>query len=138
MAKKKPKKKSNFLGFRLSEEILDRLDLIAKQQNKSRGLIAKDAIERAGTLDKSTVWDAIETTNMDQMLIITESGKIEFSTETETYHEIAPFTFVEQLFYDEQIGETRPLVIWPDTAPGVGTIKQTDFILPDNYEPGPP
>jgi branched-chain amino acid transport system substrate-binding protein len=100
--------------------------------------IAKDAIERAGTLDNSAVRDAIETTNMDQMLIITESGKIEFSTEAETYHEIAPFTFVEQLFYDEQIGETRPLVIWPETAPGVGTIKQTDFILPDNYEPGPP
>jgi len=98
--------------------------------------IAKDAIERAGTLEKSKVRDAIENCNMDQMLIITESGKIEFSTETDTYHEIAPFTFVEQLFYDEQLGESRPLVIWPETAPVVGTIKQTEFVLPENYEPG--
>jgi len=45
MAKKKPKK-SNFLGFRLSEEILESLDLIAKQQNKSRGMVAKEAIEQ--------------------------------------------------------------------------------------------
>jgi branched-chain amino acid transport system substrate-binding protein len=98
--------------------------------------IAKDAIERAGTLEKSAVRDAIENCNMDQMLIITESGKIEFSTETDTYHEIAPFTFVEQLFYDEQLGESRPLVIWPETAPVVGIIKQTEFVLPENYEPG--
>ncbi|MFX1456395.1 MAG: CopG family ribbon-helix-helix protein [Promethearchaeota archaeon] len=46
MAKKKAKTKSNFLGFRLSEETINRLDLIAKQQNKTRGLIAKDAIEQ--------------------------------------------------------------------------------------------
>jgi branched-chain amino acid transport system substrate-binding protein len=98
--------------------------------------IAKDAIERAGTLEKSAVRDAIEDTNIEQMLIITESGRIEFSTETETYHEIAPFTFVEQLFYDETVGECRPQVIWPTTAPGVDTIKQTDFVLPDDYEPG--
>ncbi len=98
--------------------------------------IAKDAIERACTLDKSAVRDAIETTDLPQMLIITESGRIEFSTEIETYHEIAAFTFVEQLFYDEGIGETRPQVIWPATAPGVGTIKQTDFVLPEDYEPG--
>ena len=100
--------------------------------------IAKDAIERAGTLEKSAVRDAIEDCSMDQMLIITESGKIEFSTETDTYHEIAPFTFVEQLFYNEQIGECRPLVIWPETAPIVGTIKQTDFVLPEDYTPGSP
>ncbi len=98
--------------------------------------IAKDAIERAGTLSKSAVRDAIETTDLPQMLIITESGRIEFSTEPDSYHEIAPFTFVEQLFYDESIGECRPQVIWPETAPGVGTIKQTDFVLPENYEPG--
>ncbi|MFX1573307.1 MAG: hypothetical protein ACFFB0_11210 [Promethearchaeota archaeon] len=44
MAKKA--KKSNFLGFRLSEEILYKLDLLAKQDNKTRGLVAKDAIEQ--------------------------------------------------------------------------------------------
>lgn len=46
MTKKVPKRKSNFLGFRLSEEILNNLDLIAQQENKTRGLIAKDAIEQ--------------------------------------------------------------------------------------------
>ena len=100
--------------------------------------IAKDAIERAGTLDKSAVRDAIEATNMEQMLIITETGRIQFSTEPDTYHEFAPFTFVEQLFYDDTVSECRPQVIWPETAPGVGTIKQTDFVLPDDYEPGSP
>jgi len=100
--------------------------------------IAKDAIERAGTLEKSAVKDAIESCNMDQMLIITESGKIEFGTDADNYHEIAAFTFVEQLFYDETLDECRPMVIWPESAPIVDDIKQTDFVLPENYEPGSP
>ncbi|MFC1487040.1 ABC transporter substrate-binding protein [Thermoproteota archaeon] len=100
--------------------------------------IAKDAIERAGTLDKSDIRNAIESTSLDQMLIMTENGKIEFSTAAESYHEIAPITFVEQLFYNETLLECRPKVIWPETAPIVGIIKQTDFVLPDNYEPGSP
>ena len=100
--------------------------------------IVKDAIERAGTLEKSAIRDAIATCSMDQMLIITETGKIEFGTDEDNYHEIAPFTFVEQLFYNATLGECRPLVIWPETAPIVGNIKQTDFVLPDNYEPGSP
>ena len=100
--------------------------------------LAKDAIERAGTLEKSAVRDAIESCSLDQMLIITDTSKIEFGTDTDNYHEIAPFTFVEQLFYNETLGECRPLVIWPETAPGVGVIKQTDFVFPENYEPGSP
>jgi branched-chain amino acid transport system substrate-binding protein len=98
--------------------------------------IAKQAIEDAGTLEKSAVRDAIENINMEQMLIITDTGRIQFSTDPDSYHEFAPFTFVEQLTYIESIGEPRPKVIWPETAPGVGTIKQTDFVLPENYEPG--
>lgn len=100
--------------------------------------IAKDAIEKAGSLDKAAVRDAIEETNMEQMLIMTETGRIEFSTEADIYHEILPITFIEQLFWDEEAGETRPLVIWPETAPVVGRIKQTEFVLPENYEPGSP
>jgi branched-chain amino acid transport system substrate-binding protein len=100
--------------------------------------IAKDAIERAGTLNKTMVRDALEATNMEQMLIMTETGHIQFSTEVGTYHEIAPVTFVEQLFWDEDAGECRPLVVWPETAPVVGAIKQTDFVLPPDYEPGSP
>jgi len=61
MAKKKPKKKSNFLGFRLSEEILNSLDLIARQQNKTRGLVAKDAIEQ---------WLNLEIFNQNNQIIL--------------------------------------------------------------------
>ena len=48
MAKKapKPKKKSNFLGFRLSEKTFNNLELLAKQEGKSRGIVAKDAIKQ--------------------------------------------------------------------------------------------
>lgn len=46
MTKKPLKKKSNFIGFRLSEEVINKLELIAKQENKTRGLVAKDAIEQ--------------------------------------------------------------------------------------------
>ena len=100
--------------------------------------IVKDAIQRAGTLEKSAVRDALEDCSLDQMLIITDTGKIEFGTSEDNYHEIAPFTFVEQLYYDETVGECRPKVIWPATAPVVGDIKQADFVFPNNYEPGSP
>jgi len=100
--------------------------------------IAKDAIERAGTVNKAKVKDALEKTNMTQMLIMTETGRIEFSNESGTYHEIAPITFIEQLFWNATLGECRPLIVWPETAPVVGTIKQADFELPPNYEPGGP
>jgi branched-chain amino acid transport system substrate-binding protein len=97
--------------------------------------IAKDAIERAGTVDKAAVRAAIESCAMDQMLIITETGKIEFSTGTD-YHEIAPVTFIEQLIWNEDVQECRSQIVYPATAPGVGTLKQADFVLPEAYEPG--
>ncbi len=99
--------------------------------------IAKDAIERAGTVDKAEVRAAIESTAMNQMLIMTETGKIEFSTGV-NYHEIAPVTFVEQLVWDEGVGECRSVIVYPETAPGVGTLKQADFVLPADYQPGSP
>jgi branched-chain amino acid transport system substrate-binding protein len=99
--------------------------------------IAKDAIERAGTVDKAAVRDALESCAMDQMLIITETGKIEFSTGTD-YHEIAPVTFVEQLVWNEAVGECRSVIVYPATAPGVDELKQADFVLPTGYEPGSP
>jgi branched-chain amino acid transport system substrate-binding protein len=99
--------------------------------------IAADAIKRAGTVDKAAVRDAIESCAMDQMLIITETGKIEFSTGTD-YHEIAPVTFVEQLVWNEDVDECRSVIVYPATAPGVGELKQEDFVLPEGYEPGSP
>ncbi|MFA5365406.1 MAG: ABC transporter substrate-binding protein [Candidatus Bathyarchaeia archaeon] len=100
--------------------------------------LVKDAIERAGTLDKSAVRDALESCNMDQMLIMTNTGKIEFGITADDYHEIAPFTFVEQLYYDAEIGECRPMLVWPESAPIVGVIQQAEFVFPPNYEPGSP
>jgi hypothetical protein len=99
--------------------------------------IAKDAIERAGTVDKAAVRAAIESCAIDQMLIITETGKIEFSTGTD-YHEIAPVTFVEQLIWNEAVDECRSVIVYPATAPGVDELKQEDFVLPTGYEPGSP
>jgi branched-chain amino acid transport system substrate-binding protein len=97
--------------------------------------IAADAIERAGTVDKAAVRDAIESCALDQMLIITETGKIEFSTGT-NYHEIAPVTFIEQLKYDLDVGECRSVIVYPATAEGVGDLKQESFVLPTAYTPG--
>ncbi len=95
--------------------------------------IAKDAIERAGTLDKAKVRDAIEQTKMKDMLVATQTGYIEFSEAPDAFHEIAPLTFIEQLYWKQDLGETRPMIVWPEKVPGVGTIKQKDFELPANY-----
>ena len=99
--------------------------------------IAADAITRAGTVDKAAVRDALETCALDQMLIITETSKIEFSTGTD-YHEIAPVTFVEQLVWNQDVNECRSVIVYPATAEGVGILKQQDFVLPTAYQPGSP
>jgi branched-chain amino acid transport system substrate-binding protein len=99
--------------------------------------IAKDAIERAGTVDKAAVRDALEATAMDQMLIMTETGKIEFSIGT-NYHEIAAVTFIEQLAWNATVNECRSVIVYPATAPEVGTLKQADFALPTGYQAGTP
>jgi branched-chain amino acid transport system substrate-binding protein len=99
--------------------------------------IAADAIERAGTVNKAAVRDAIESCAMEQKLIITETGKIEFSTGTD-YHEIAPVTFIEQLIWNQDVEECRSVIVYPATAPGVDSLKQADFVLPTAYEPGSP
>ncbi len=99
--------------------------------------IAKEAIERAGTVDKAAVREAIENCNMNQMLIMTETGKIEFSKGV-NYHEIQPVTFIEQTYWDQAANALKAKIIWPQTAPGIGTLKQADFVLPDGYQAGYP
>jgi branched-chain amino acid transport system substrate-binding protein len=99
--------------------------------------IAKDAIERAGTVDKAAVRDAIESGRMNQMLIMTQTGKIEFSTGL-NYHEIQPVTFIEQTYWDQTANQLKSKIVWPQTAPGVGTLKQADFALPTGYQAGHP
>jgi branched-chain amino acid transport system substrate-binding protein len=100
--------------------------------------IYKNAVERAGTLNKTNVRTALETTDMPQSLLIMENGKITFSTGT-NYHEILPKTFIEQLIWDSASSELKPFVVYPDTMPGIsGSFKQQDFVLPEGYEPGSP
>jgi branched-chain amino acid transport system substrate-binding protein len=98
--------------------------------------IAKNAIERAGTLDKASVREAIEKTNMNQMLIMTQTGKVQFSTGA-NYHEISPVTFIEQLKWDSTTNTLKSQIVWPTTAAGI-TLKQTDFTLPTGYVAGHP
>jgi hypothetical protein len=99
--------------------------------------IAKNAIERAGTVNKTNVRDAIETTNMPQSLLIMENQKITFSTGT-NYHEILPKTFIEQLIWNVGASELKPYVVYPETMPGISSFKQQDFVLPEGYAPGSP
>jgi branched-chain amino acid transport system substrate-binding protein len=99
--------------------------------------IAKNAIESVGTLNKTKVRDALEATDMPQSLLIMQNGRIGFSTGT-NYHEITPKTFIEQLVWNSTLGELKPLVIYPDTMPGISSFKQADFVLPEEYAPGSP
>ena len=99
--------------------------------------IAKNAIERAGTVNKASVKDALETTDMPQSLLIMENEKITFSSGT-NYHEILPKTFIEQLIWNPDAGALQPYVVYPDSMPGISSFKQADFALPPEYEPGSP
>jgi branched-chain amino acid transport system substrate-binding protein len=97
--------------------------------------IAKAAIESAGTINKADIRQAIEDTNMDQELILTTSGKIQFSTGV-NYHEISPVTFMEQLKWNSQTSKLESQIIWPASVPGISNFKQADFKLPTGYQPG--
>jgi branched-chain amino acid transport system substrate-binding protein len=97
--------------------------------------IAKNAIERAGTVNKEAVKNALETTDMPQSLLIMENERITFSPGT-NYHEILPKTFIEQLIWNPDAGKLLPYVVYPDSMPGISDFKQFDFYLPEGYEPG--
>jgi branched-chain amino acid transport system substrate-binding protein len=97
--------------------------------------IAKAAIENAGTLDKAKVRDSIEATDLPQSLLIMANGRINFSTGT-NYHEITPKTFIEQLIWNSATDQLKPLVVYPESLPGINSFKQADFVLPEGYAPG--
>jgi branched-chain amino acid transport system substrate-binding protein len=97
--------------------------------------IAKAAYESAGTVDKASVRQAIEDTNMDQRLILTTTGKIQFSKGV-NYHEIGPVTFMEQLKWNSQTNKLESHIIWPASVPGISNFKQANFTLPTGYQPG--
>jgi branched-chain amino acid transport system substrate-binding protein len=97
--------------------------------------IAKAAYESAGTIDKVELRQAIEDTNINQKLILTSTGKIQFSKGI-NYHEIGPVTFMEQLKWNSQTSKLDSHIIWPASVPGISNFKQQDFTLPTGYQPG--
>jgi branched-chain amino acid transport system substrate-binding protein len=99
--------------------------------------IAKAAIESAGTLDKAAVRTAIEGTDLPQSLVMTESGRIRFSTGV-NYHEISPVTFIEQLYWDNASNQLKSRIVWSPVSPGGINLKQADFSLPTGYQAGSP
>ena len=99
--------------------------------------IYKNAIERAGTLNKASIRGALETTDMPQSLLIMNNQRITFSTGA-NYHEILPKTFIEQLVWDSNTSALKPYVVYPSSMPGIDNFKQADFALPPDYQPGSP
>ena len=89
--------------------------------------IATQAIENAGTLDKEKVRTAMTQLHMPQMVEAIKNGIITFSPD---YREVEFELFMEQLFWSPVANECRPKIVWPDN------LKETDFVLPDWYEPG--
>ncbi len=98
--------------------------------------IAKNAIESAGTLNKTSVKDALQSTSMQQSLLVMANQKITFNAGTANYHGISPKTFIEQLIWNATANALKPSVVYPDSMPGIDSFKQSDFVLPDNYQPG--
>ena len=89
--------------------------------------IAAEAIKNAGTLDKEKVRASLAELEMPQIVEVMQNGVINFSSD---YRESKFALYMEQLIWNESVGETRPKIVWPDS------IKETDFVLPDWYEPG--
>jgi branched-chain amino acid transport system substrate-binding protein len=89
--------------------------------------IAAQAVEDAGTLNKTQVKDALAGVHMPQMVETMQGQTISFSPD---YRESKFDLTMEQLYWDGSVNETRPKIIWP------AGLKETDFVLPDWYEPG--
>jgi branched-chain amino acid transport system substrate-binding protein len=89
--------------------------------------IAAKAIENAGTLNKADIREALVTLRMPEVVEHMKDDTISFSKD---YRESQFDLWMEQLYYNASIGETRPTIVWPDV------IKTTDFALPDWYKAG--
>ena len=89
--------------------------------------IAANAIETAGTLNKADIQKALADTSHPQVCEYMKNETISFSKD---FRESQFDLWMEQLYYNATIGETRPVVVWPNN------IKTTEFVLPDWYKPG--
>ncbi len=91
--------------------------------------VAKQAIETAGTTDKEKVMVALTDLAMPEIVEAMQGSTIRFS---EDYRESKFALYMEQLIWDPALNELRPKIIWPDS------LKETDFVLPEWYQPGSP
>jgi len=89
--------------------------------------VGVQAVENAGTLDKDAVREALNEMEIPQMIEAMKNGKITFSDD---FRESKFDLYLAQLRWDQSAGETRPVIIWPDS------LKETDFVLPEWYKPG--
>ena len=89
--------------------------------------IAAKAAGNAGTTDKTTVRQALVDLNMPQVIEAMKNGQISFSKD---FRESKFDLWMEQLAFNQTLGETRPNIVWPDN------LKVTEFTLPSWYQPG--
>jgi branched-chain amino acid transport system substrate-binding protein len=73
------------------------------------------------------VREALANLQMPQMVEAIKDGTITFSKD---YREVQFDLFMEQLIWDDKVGEVRPKIVWPDN------LKEQDFVLPDWYQAG--
>jgi branched-chain amino acid transport system substrate-binding protein len=89
--------------------------------------IAAQAIGNAGTTDKTAVRNALASLKMPQVVEPMKDQTIAFSPD---FRESAFDLWMEQLAFNQTLGETRPSIVWPDN------LKTTEFVLPPWYTAG--
>lgn len=89
--------------------------------------IAAKAIGNAGTTDKATVRQALVNLKMPHVIEAMKDQTISFSPD---FRESTFDLWMEQLSFNQTLGETRPAIVWPDN------LKTTDFTLPSWYTAG--
>ena len=89
---------------------------------------AAEAIKNlGGTLDKEKITASLAELEIPQIIEVMQNEVITFSPD---YRESKFDLYMEQLIWNETVGETRPKIVWPDS------VKETEFVLPDWYKPG--
>ena len=89
--------------------------------------VAAAALEQAGTTDKGALINALNSIRVPEIVESQQGGAISFANPNRE----AQFNlFMEQLHWDAAKQELRPKIIWPDE------LKETEFQLPDWYQPG--
>lgn len=89
--------------------------------------IAARATQNAGTTDKAAVRQALVDLQMPQIIEAMKDQTCSFSPD---FRESTFDLWMEQLVYNATIGETRPVIVWPDN------LKTADFVLPSWYVAG--